>query len=123
MRIASYNCRSIKSNIHCVKELCERYDIICLQETWLPVQELGYLGTVNKNFSFYGSSKLDLSRELIRGRPYGGMAFLYNKSLADSVSRVETDDDRLLCIDVKIDSLSMRIISCYTYHITIMKIL
>ena len=79
MRIASYNCRSIKSNIHCVKELCERFDIVCLQETWLPVQELGYLGTVNQNFSFYGSSKLDLSRELIRGRPFGGMAFLYNK--------------------------------------------
>ena len=113
MLISSFNCRSIKTNIHCVKELCKQSDIICLQETWLPVQELGYLGNIDENFSFYGSSPVDLSKELLRGRPFGGMAFLFKKSLVSSVTRVEANDERLLCIDVSINSQIFRIINCY----------
>ena len=113
MRISSYNCRSIKKNVHCVQELCALSDIVCLQETWLPVQELGYLGTIDNDFSFFGSSPVDLSQQLLVGRPFGGVAFLYRKSLALYVTRIQTSDDRLICIDINVDSQNFRIINCY----------
>ena len=113
MRISSYNVRSIKSNTHCVRDLCSSSDIICLQETWLPVQELDYLSTIDRNFSSYGTSPVDLSREVLKGRPYGGMALLYRKELHSSITRVATSDERLLCIDISVSSMNLRIINCY----------
>ena len=74
MKIASYNCRSIKLNTQSVQTLCERYDILCLQETWLPLQEQNYLASINKDFAFYGTSPVDLSKQLLAGRPFGGIA-------------------------------------------------
>ena len=100
MRISSYNCRSVKANVHCVRDLCSMSDIVCLQETWLPVQEMGYLGTIDKEFSFFGSSPVDLSKQLLVGRPFGGIAFLYRKNLAALITRNQTSDDRLICIDI-----------------------
>ena len=34
--VCSYNCCLIKSSIHDIVRLCDSYDIICLQEHWLP---------------------------------------------------------------------------------------
>ena len=113
MQISTFNCRSIKSNVHCVRELCAKSDIICLQETWLPVQELNYLSHVDDNFSFYGTSPVDLSLQLLVGRPYGGVAFLYRKTLAASITRVPTSDDRLICVDINTNATTLRIINCY----------
>ena len=113
LRISSYNCRSIKCNVHCVQELCTTSDLICLQETWLPTQELGYLNSVDDNFSFYGTSPVDLTRQLLVGRPYGGVAFLFRKTLTPCIVRIETSDNRLICIDVKLQSCTLRVINCY----------
>ena len=83
LKIISYNCRSIKSNLHCIKTLCETADLICLQETWLPLQELNFLNTISKEFSFYATSPVDLSSQLLVGRPYGGEHFYFAKILLD----------------------------------------
>jgi len=113
MKIVSYNCQSIKSNSQSVQVLCKSYDIICLQETWLPLQEQNFLATIDKDFTFYGTSPVDLSTQLLTGRPYGGVAFLYRKGLVSGVTRVETSDARLLCIDINIVGNTLRIINCY----------
>ena len=67
MRIKTYNCRSVRANVHCVRELCAESDIICLQEHWLPVQELNFLGTIDNDFAFYGTSPVNLSLQLLNG--------------------------------------------------------
>ena len=118
MKISSYNCRSVKLNTHCVRDLCSTSDMICLQETWLPVQDLNYLSTIDTNFSFYGTSPVDLSQKVLEGRPYGGVAFLYRKELHTSISRIDTQDERLICIDINVSSMCLRIINCYLPHNT-----
>ena len=79
LKIVSYNCRSVKNSLLDVSKLCELYDIILLQEHWLPKQELSYLNKINDNFISLGSSPVDLSNKLLKGRPYGGLAFLIKK--------------------------------------------
>nr|XP_027209908.1 uncharacterized protein LOC113803337 [Penaeus vannamei] len=71
------------------------------------------LATIDKDFTFYGTSPVDLSTQLLTGRPYGGVAFLYRKGLVSGVTRVETSDARLLCIDINIVGNTLRIINCY----------
>ena len=113
MRISSYNCRSVKLNVQSVRDLCAQSDIICLQETWLPVQELSYLSLIDRNFSSYGSSPVDLSHQVLDGRPYGGVAIMYRKNLHPCISCVPTTNKRLISIDVSIDSICLRLINCY----------
>ncbi len=51
-----------------------------------------------------GVSSVNLSDRLISGRPYGGLAILYKKELAHTVKVLETDDPRLLAIEIEQDN-------------------
>ena len=109
----TFNCRSIKKNIHIVRALCNKYDIIALQETFLPQQECHFLGSVHPNFNYVASSPVDLSQRLLRGRPYGGLASLFNEKIAPNIQVVPTSDERLLCIDIDFNDDCIRLINCY----------
>jgi len=41
LRIVSFNCRSVKTSFTTVKELCDKNDLILLQEHWLMPDEIG----------------------------------------------------------------------------------
>ena len=85
LKIVSYNCRSIKSSIQTVKDLCDTHDICLLQEHWLYKHELGYIRNVHKDFTGYGISSVNTEDGLICGRPHGGLAFMYKKIISFSV--------------------------------------
>ena len=93
MRIASYNSRGLRighsdadkarnTNVNLLLEEC---DILCLQETWLPKQDLDKLNVLNKDFHGAGESTTDLSTKIVRGRIPGGVAILWNKKYDPSV--------------------------------------
>ena len=113
LHIATFNCRSAKSNDFCIKELVKSHDIVCLQETWLPMQESDFLNSLSNSHSFYASSPIDYRKQLLSGRPYSGLAFLFKKSVAPHIQYIETQDNRLLCIDVTLGTSSIRLINCY----------
>ena len=113
LKFISYNCRSVKNCHYSLAELTRVSDVICLQETWLPVQDSNYLNTIDSEFAYYAVSPVDLSRQLLVGRPYGGVAFLFRKSLASCIQRVSTSSERIICIDIEIDGNCVRIINCY----------
>ena len=69
VNLVTFNCRSIRKNSHVVYNLCKKYDIIALQETFLPQQESNILESVHPLFQYVASSPVDLSRGLLRGRP------------------------------------------------------
>ena len=76
IKFLTFNCRSLRKNNHIVYNLCKKYDIIALQETFLPKQESDLLGAVHPSFQYVASSPVDLGKGLLRGRPRGGLAFL-----------------------------------------------
>ena len=42
LRIVTYNCRSVKSSIGSVQQLCSNSDIVMLQEHWLLPDDVGF---------------------------------------------------------------------------------
>lgn len=83
----SYNCRGLrvgqsdgdKARRMVVDSLLENCDILCLQETFLAVQDLDKLNSLNDNFNGAGESTTDLGMGLIKGRISGGVAILWKK--------------------------------------------
>lgn len=109
----SYNCKNVKTSVHEIKMLCDQADIVCLQETWLLPYEISFLGEIHDEFGFTGSSAVDLSSGILRGRPYGGVAILWRKSLFPAVSVVQSDSDRIVAIRVSTSERSFVVCSIY----------
>ena len=82
LRTITYNCRGYKSSISDVLDLCATCDIILLQETWLLPSELHLLTTLHPEFSARGISAVNITDDVLRGRPHGGLAVLWMESLS-----------------------------------------
>lgn len=76
MRVVSYNTRGLrlgqtaadKARRLVVDKLFENTDILCIQETFLPKQDLDKLNSVNRDFHGVGESTTDLSLRFVHGR-------------------------------------------------------
>jgi len=53
------------------------------------------LSEVHADFLAYGASAVDIGSNVLVGRPYGGTAILYKKTLSDHISPVQTDDPQI----------------------------
>ncbi|KAI5634543.1 endonuclease/Exonuclease/phosphatase family domain-containing protein [Phthorimaea operculella] len=98
----SFNCKGIKRNRQHVHDLCQQYDIITLQELWLIPEELDFLQTIHPDFAYHGVSAVDTSAGVLVGRPYGGVAILWRKSLFTSVTPIDTGSTRVVAVRVSI---------------------
>lgn len=68
-RICSYNCRSLKNSLYDIRRLCETHDFVCLQEHWLLPSELGLLANTHCDFYGFGYSAVDVTSNVLIGRP------------------------------------------------------
>ena len=102
LKIASFNCNSIRNSerLQTVRSLCAVYDILVLQETMLPREELCFLNNIDSGFCGRGTSPVSLADGPISGRPNGGLCFLWRKSLSSHVSIVSFEDERLLGLQI-----------------------
>lgn len=81
-----------------IYDLCTKYDVLLLQEHWLSPNELDYLNNIHPDFLACGQSAMDISQGIIIGRPYGGTAILYRKSLSQCITRVPTNNHRITAV-------------------------
>jgi len=79
--LCTFNCRSIKSYVSEVRELCGKFHLVCVQKHWLLPNELDYLSSINSDFLAVGRSAVDISRSTLVGRPHGGTGILYKSLL------------------------------------------
>ena len=95
MRVGSFNCRGLRLGSSAgdrarrvvVDNLLLSCDILCLQETFLPKQDLGLLNSFNDKFHGAGESTTDLSMGIVRGRIAGGVAVPWHNNF-DTVNNV-----------------------------------
>jgi len=59
--------------MHDILQLCETHNVICLQEHWLLPNELDILSQLHSDFYGFGYSAVDISSDILIGRPYGGI--------------------------------------------------
>jgi len=101
LRLCTFNCRSMKNSILDIRNLCNKFDVIFLQEHWLLPFELSELSGIDHNFLSFGMSAVNIGNGVLRGRPYGGTAILYKKHLSEVIDVVASDESRMCVINVK----------------------
>jgi len=115
LTLCTFNCRSVKSSIDEILNLCQTGDIIFLQEHWLLTHELNILSEIHAEFLADGQSSVDSSAGLLVGRPYGGTGILYRKSLAPHMSIIPTTESRLTAVTMMTDYGPVLFICVHAY--------
>lgn len=114
LRVSSFNCRNIKSSIPEIQELCSKSDIVLLQETWLMNYELPMLGQISSDFYAVGISAMDTGVGIVNGRPYGGLAFMWRKTLSfDCKPLTYNNETRILGLEIKSQSIHILFVNVY----------
>ena len=114
--LSTFNCTGLNENrvaflhemltSHCV-------DILLLQETWLLSSQLNKLSSIHPDFFSHGVSGMSDRSELIRGRPFGGVAILWHRSMAASVKPIKCKNNRLCAVLVTLDQRKMLLVNVY----------
>lgn len=112
LSIVSVNCKAVISHAIFIADLCTKYDIVMLQETWLLPTNLHFLNTINPTHNSVGTSAVDTSQGILRGRPHGGVAILYRNSLR--TRSIDCGTPRLAAIEISVTpSKTLLIVSVY----------
>lgn len=102
LQVVTFNCRSIKSSIGTVKQLCKSNDIVFIQEHWLLPGDISYLSSIDNDFIAFGSSAVDINCNILSGRPYGGTAILCRRTLAACAKVVNSNNNRITAVELTI---------------------
>ena len=90
-------------------DLCNDSDvsIVAVQEHWLTDDNSYQLDNIHPEVTGYGISAMTkkLPTAIYRGRPFGGVGFLWRKSLADQIA-VDSCSDDSRCLIIKLKLLS-----------------
>ena len=65
LKVITYNCQGLKNSLQDVSKLCQHYDFVFLQETWLFNFELHMLSSISKDFEGFGISAIDDSLGIV----------------------------------------------------------
>jgi len=98
LNLATFNCRSVKSSVNEVKQLCDSYDSVMLQEHWLLPHELSMLSVLYPEFLAVAESAVNVTHDILVGRPYGGTAILYRREIAKNIKAVASSDPRISAV-------------------------
>lgn len=98
--IISYNCEGVKRSSNYIADLLQttKCDILCLQELWVLDSNINYLSTIHRDYEYYGISGVDANIKILCGRPKGGVAILYKKSLSRYVEHIKLENRRMCAI-------------------------
>ena len=93
--VVSYNMHGFNSGKSYLHELCDNPNIfvIGVQEHWLASSNLHLLNNIHPDFVCYGISAMEgkLGAGVFKGRPFGGLAFLWRKSIANIFNIIGCD--------------------------------
>ncbi len=103
----------MKSSIVEIANLCEKCNVLFLQETWLCEQELALLNTLHPDFYGKGISSMNDCDGVRLGRPHGGLAILWRKQLGTTCSVKTLDDPRLLMLQISAGGTSINLLNTY----------
>lgn len=113
LKIATFNCRSLKNSKCEIIRLCDTHDIVCLQEHWLLPCDLSLLFNLHVDFTGIGYSAVNIDDGLLIGRPYGGTAILFRKSIAKSITVIPTSNSRVTAVKVTSAQCNFVLLSVY----------
>lgn len=114
LNVITFNCYGLVPNsIDYVAELCGSAQIIALQETWLYEWNLTVPANINKDFHAFSITSVDTTREILTGRPHGGLSFMWRKDVSENVKMRSYDYDRIIGLSVAVGGSSILFLNVY----------
>ncbi|CAL4112232.1 unnamed protein product [Meganyctiphanes norvegica] len=114
IKITSFNCTAFKPrNYDYISDINNKCDILLMQETWLYNFESYLFNNILPGCQYHAMSSMDETNVTHVGRPFRGLAIVWNKNLALSIIPVETASDRLCAVVIKSDN--QNIVLCNVY--------
>ncbi|KAI5644274.1 hypothetical protein NE865_03643 [Phthorimaea operculella] len=113
MKFISFNCKGLKRSMDQIRILCKQYHLVALQETWLFPHDLDVLNTIDPAFGSYGVSAIDTTQGVVRGRPYGGVALLWDKRAFPCAEIVPCHNNRMVALKLSRGDRSILVFSVY----------
>ena len=92
VKIASFNCNSVRSRAENVKTLLQENDVLCLQELMLCKSDLPILNDFSDDFYNIAFVEDRESLDINEGRPAKGVAIFYRKYLSSYINPLLIDD-------------------------------
>ena len=112
LRFLSFNCNGALNKLPIIADLCDKADVIFLQETWTMPHNLGVFDNVHSDFFSFSTSAVD-DGEILAGRPYGGLTILWRKCIEPVCQVVTFDDARLLGFKIQSNGRELLALNVY----------
>ena len=103
----------MKHNTGAVKALCEKSDLIFLQETMLIDFDNAFLEGLSGDFVSFVVNATKAGDGLLRGRPRGGLAILCRKAYSHLISFPSPSDERLQPVSLHCDDQEYHFVNFY----------
>ena len=117
LKICSYNCTGLVSeyNREYVRQLLINYeaDFLLLQEIWLSCETEFKIGNIHNDYMYTAVSGMDTRDRVIMGRPYGGVAIMWKRSLSHCVKPIISSNKRISCVILEVENVKLMIICVY----------
>ena len=114
IRITAFNCHGNKTSTDTIQQvLCNQFDVILLQETWLYPDELTLVSNLCKDFTSFSLSSMSTHKQLIKGRPHGGISIMWRKSIPDKFRIIQYDVNRILGLELQTNDFTLLFLCIY----------
>ncbi len=116
INMSSFNMRGFNCGLAMLHELTLSHCLIAVQQHWLDSNSINKLVLANNEFTVCGVSSMNdiLSTVLLKGRPFGGVAFMWHSSIAKCVKCVRSDSNgRCIAITLQCADRLVLIINVY----------
>ena len=120
---STHNLNGFSRNRNCIRNRCtnEPNTIQCLQEHWLKppfkrVKGVNELRHVHDDFEGFGTSamKNSIGDKILKGRPYGGTGFLWNKKFANCIQpRLDLKHERVTVLEITDTRFNILCVNAY----------
>jgi hypothetical protein len=113
LSFASWNSHGFAADrlLYCTN-LVEKYNFVLLQEHWLLPGELNTLDSKIPHTCAHAVSGME-GNDLLKGRPYGGSAILWQNNLNASVKPITFNSNRICAIAVQMQNFKFLLCSIY----------
>ena len=98
LNVASYNSKGFSDNrVEIIKELLAYNNIVFIQEHWQFEEQLHKLNIDNRHMAI-AVSGMDSSSHIQLGRPYGGVAIIWDKNINKYIQSIDTESKRVAAV-------------------------
>ena len=116
VNFTSFNLHGFNNSESYLRELLNSNDIVFIQEHWQCSRNFGRLASLSANHDFVATDSMEhaAGKGMLRGRPYGGIACFWSKSLSSFIKPIHVPNNpRVLALRICCESRCVLLFNVY----------